>query len=798
MARNAYIKTFDKIIAEHFFKNTNIPNPKSDKDIIDYLESRKAFSKTAYYYLGIMQDSFITGTSQEDAYRYFNEGKGDLFSDYMIFKDYYLKNKYSIPISKIAQAATPLYDGLKFFANKKVPEAQYLLYDLLSLGISIYNDRKLALKYLNKACKSFHKKALYEHAILGLRSEIKLSIKKSYKELQLSSDLGCFDATKTLISQLKNNTKIKGVESNIEQLEEKVVYKDPQAAYELAIKKIDSSSKDYLKILSYLDFAQKNGVLVDDFKFLETYFNIYLDNKSSNKPYEEYLNYSMDILAKPECYSNVSCLNKLKYIYSSEDKYINKEKALEVTERIFDLSPNMEQAKYLYDVYKTYELTEEVQRKINNCLVFIYSNGVIENKNMFREYFEIYKRSDNSVKDSLLELRKCQSFDPAYYFIESAILYDSINFKKEAKKLFDKAINLNDIDSDQYTRIAEFYFNNKEYDKANHFYDLAYKNGDDKAAFHLALAYDKGETAPMNKEKALEYYKFASLKGNHIADYFISQIYLKLGDTSKFIEWLQTGVAYQDHTCEFALANVLFEGKLVHQNYEKAFEHFLASAKSGNADAIYMVGYMMYNGLGITKNVDRAMEIYEEAYNKGCNKPLFELAKHFVEVLNNPKGIMYYKECLKLGLVEASPKLGKIYFDGVLVKKDYKLAYNYFEAGIKKNDPLSYYYMGLMYENGLKVSQNFKKAKTYFDKAYMLDVKNAQYHLGYVLFKMKKYKECYSNIYNSLSEDNPYGYYILAYLNKKKLIENANDNDAKYYAELAYNNNIKEAKKFIK
>ena len=61
----------------------------------------------------------------------------------------------------------------------------------------------------------------------------------------------------------------------------------------------------------------------------------------------------------------------------------------------------------------------------------------------------------------------------------------------------------------------------------------------------------------------------------------------------------------------------LKEGKEVQENNVKAYECFLKSAKKGYVDAQYMVGYYLYNGIGIETDKEQAYRWLTKAKDNG-------------------------------------------------------------------------------------------------------------------------------------------------------------------------------------
>ena len=81
---------------------------------------------------------------------------------------------------------------------------------------------------------------------------------------------------------------------------------------------------------------------------------------------------------------------------------------------------------------------------------------------------------------------------------------------------------------------------------------------------------------------------------------------------------------------------------------------------------------------------------------------------------NVPKAIKLYEEAFDHGIDMGNECLGELYFKGEYVKQDYKKAYDYFT---RYHEPCSFiktYCLGVMYMNGLYVEKDVSKAKRQF------------------------------------------------------------------------------------
>lgn len=82
------------------------------------------------------------------------------------------------------------------------------------------------------------------------------------------------------------------------------------------------------------------------------------------------------------------------------------------------------------------------------------------------------------------------------------------------------------------------------------------------------------------------------------------------------------------------------------------------------------------------------------------------------------------------GDVGAIYELGKVYFYGAGVEKDFGKAKGYFETAAEKGSVGANYYLGKIYYNGNGVQTDHVKAKEYFEKSANADNVFSTYYLG--------------------------------------------------------------------
>lgn len=119
--------------------------------------------------------------------------------------------------------------------------------------------------------------------------------------------------------------------------------------------------------------------------------------------------------------------------------------------------------------------------------------------------------------------------------------------------------------------------------------------------------------------------------------------------------------------------------KLNFKEQKKIFNKYMNG--SGNEKSIYpLLGYMYYNGYGVSKNTNAAINIYQRLVADDSKVGYYLLGRHYIETNTDiSKGLSYLISASDANLVEAALFIGKIYKEGIGVSKDdyYSTEYYY-------------------------------------------------------------------------------------------------------------------------
>ncbi|KAK8886404.1 hypothetical protein M9Y10_041867 [Tritrichomonas musculus] len=154
---------------------------------------------------------------------------------------------------------------------------------------------------------------------------------------------------------------------------------------------------------------------------------------------------------------------------------------------------------------------------------------------------------------------------------------------------------------------------------------------------------------------------------------------------------------------------------------------------------------------------------------------------------------------------DAFVRLGKLYLEGIFVKKDYAKAKKYFENNIVNNNPDALYYLGKIYYEGLGVTPDFQKALKCFELSTQNDGIKALFYMGLIYengqgvdVDKQKAIECYKKCVENNDE-------IIITFNRNYWNEKIQKNENYYLSNnnislmfILENNNLQLAEKYLK
>lgn len=201
-------------------------------------------------------------------------------------------------------------------------------------------------------------------------------------------------------------------------------------------------------------------------------------------------------------------------------------------------------------------------------------------------------------------------------------------------------------------RLAGIYLleNNNDPDyiqKALELYHSSASQGDEDAIYHLGILYTTNEFIEKDLYQA-EYWLLKSAEKDRAGMYQLGRLYFSnespMHDKEKGLKYIEEAASWEYEEAMMFLGKLYFDGEWVEQDYQKAAHYFDIPAHCwGNNAAQLMLGTIYYYGLGMKKNEDMALLVFQEAANGGV-----EIAKEYVKKIKKSRIKKLFLFCMLL------------------------------------------------------------------------------------------------------------------------------------------------------
>ena len=214
-------------------------------------------------------------------------------------------------------------------------------------------------------------------------------------------------------------------------------------------------------------------------------------------------------------------------------------------------------------------------------------------------------------------------------------------------------------------------------------------------------------------------------------DYFYGQNNKNI-NISEALKYFNIAAKQNNSNAEYMLGTIYFDGLSVSKNLEKAVSWFEKAVEHKHAKACLRLAMCYENGWGIASDHNQAIRLCKQALALGETEAGFVLSR-IQKDFSNPIG----KKAHSVGnsvdrnknlTAEEALFLGKAYYFGENGKEiDYAQAIKYYNIAAKQNNAEAEYVLGTLYFDGIGVPKNFEKAASWFGKA--ASHKHAKAHL---------------------------------------------------------------------
>lgn len=167
----------------------------------------------------------------------------------------------------------------------------------------------------------------------------------------------------------------------------------------------------------------------------------------------------------------------------------------------------------------------------------------------------------------------------------------------------------------------------------------------------------------------------------------------------------------------------------VRRNLKRAVFWFTEAANNGVANAKYNLGVLYHQGLGVSADMDKAMQLYKQASEMDHPEAQYNLGIANIEGIGMPynpgNAARYFESAAQQGVVEAAYNLGLIYENGLLGETQPDIALTWYKYAADSGSPEAKSAMrqlasslGVSIEDISRIIENVKRSHTSFSNAH--------------------------------------------------------------------------------
>lgn len=170
------------------------------------------------------------------------------------------------------------------------------------------------------------------------------------------------------------------------------------------------------------------------------------------------------------------------------------------------------------------------------------------------------------------------------------------------------------------------------------------------------------------------------------------------------------------------------------RDLEKALYWYQQAVKHGSTAAIVNLGVCFTEGKDIKQNWEKAIDLFQWAADLGNNIAMLNLGVRYEKgegvEQNWDKAVDLYQQAIKHGSSEAMVNLAQCYAKGTGVEQNWNEAFHLYRQAAEQGISLALNNLGSCYEKGEGVEQNWEKAIIYYQRAALQGNPSAMVNLG--------------------------------------------------------------------
>lgn len=317
---------------------------------------------------------------------------------------------------------------------------------------------------------------------------------------------------------------------------------------------------------------------------------------------------------------------------------------------------------------------------------------------------------------------------------------------------------------------AEQLFLNYKLDEAFELFKKLAENGNGRAMYFLSEFYGNSiGKIKLNAEKGKEWRIKGKEAGDVLAALNVAYSLPKNSDERNRIcsELFENILKLSEDGDIFAqneLGDMYLYGYGIKEDEEEGMKWLKKSAKAGNWGTMHKLGNKYYN----QGNYGEAVEWYRKGFEKGCDWSGYSLAYCYSNGMgvsqDKLKALELYKKVYELGgsvSGKAANGIGLIYDN----QNNSEEAVKWYRKGFDKGDDWSGYNLALSYSNGTGVPQDKQKALELYKEVYDLENSasgSSANAIGNVYYRQNDYEESIEWYNKGIEKNSGWAYYNLA------------------------------------
>lgn len=262
----------------------------------------------------------------------------------------------------------------------------------------------------------------------------------------------------------------------------------------------------------------------------------------------------------------------------------------------------------------------------------------------------------------------------------------------------------------------------KDLARAFNLFQMAVKQKLPDAFCNLGLYYENGQGVAIDLKRADEFYAMALEKEHPEAQVRLAYRYyygkgLKK-DLTKAVDLLRK-IADQRHPSAQHLLGLYY----VYGDYDtpkdltKGIDLLQKAVEEGHTGAEYDLGRLYFEGVGVSKDPQKAIVLFRQAAAKNHSKALLSLGVCYEKAKDLKRAFRCYQRGADLNIAKAQEKLGRFYFNGLAgIEKNLPLAAKLFKQAAKNGNAAAQIQLGIFYQSGRVFKQDNHKAFEIFKK----------------------------------------------------------------------------------